>query len=120
MPFFGVNLHGLERHGEAYADENDRVFISLPERVPPMERDDSGVHVVQSDGGETLMDVAILYYKELFQNPVDMAEIIAQFQEHTVVDMSVPLDQGTILLLPSVEFIADVALGDSLSEFPQL
>jgi len=120
MPFFGINLHGLERHGEPYADEEDRVFVSLPERLPSMERDDSGIHVVQSEDGETLMDIAILYYKGLFRNPVDMWEVIAQFQEHTIVDPSVPLSRGTVLLIPSTEYISDVAFGDSLSEFPQL
>jgi hypothetical protein len=118
MPFFGVNLHGLERHGEVYVDDDGKVFLALPERLPFMDRDDTGIHIAQGD--ETLMDIATLHYKGAFKQPLDLVEVLAQFQEHTVVDFSIPLASGTVVLLPSMEYITDIAFGDSLLEFAQV
>ena len=115
---FGVYLYGLERHGEAYVNDDGEVHLSLPERLPFEERDDTEIHIVQ--GEETLLDIAAQHYRRTFRNPVDLWQVIAEFQEHTIIDPSVPLDKGMIVLIPSKYYCADIAFGESLSEYPQI
>lgn len=118
MPdILGIYLQGLERHGVAYTDGEGRLFVSLPEHLPFEVRDDSGVHVCK--GGETLLELAIGYYRDSYANPIDMVDVIAEFQENRIVDRSVPLEAGRIVLIPSTTYNEEIAFGEDLSEYPQ-
>jgi hypothetical protein len=111
-------LPWLQRHGEIYQNSADEVHISRPERLPHVQRDDTIVHICKE--GERLQDIAVAYYKDAFAEPVDMWEVIAQFQEDPIVDGSVPPGADRVLLIPSAEYVKEVALGDPLHEYPVL
>lgn len=115
---FEVVLPWLQRHGRAYVNNAGEIHITLPERLPHVERDDTVVHVCSE--GEYLQQIAIQHYKDRIPNAVDCWEIIAQFQEDPIVDGSMPLRANQIILIPSVGYIHEVALGDPLHEVPKL
>lgn len=111
-------LPGLSRHGYAYEGADGKIYLSLPERLPHEPREDSIPY--ECNGSEYLFNIACAFYRGLFKNPEDVAEIIAEFQEDPIIDISVPPPQGTILQLPSPEYILQYAYGDSLSDIPDL
>ena len=113
-----LTLQWLNRHGQAYKNEQGEIHVTLPERLPHMDRDDTITHVCKR--GERLQDLAVHYYKEYFENAVDCWEIIAQFQEDPIVDGSSELQVGRVLAIPSADYIQEVALGDPLHDYPQL
>ena len=113
-----VYLTGLAIHGYVYRSAAvDRVFLSLPERLPHQQRHDSRMHICK--GSETLFDIANMYYPRA-RRPVDYAQVIAQFQEDPVIDLLLPLDVNRIIMVPSEEYIQDIAYGSSLTEYPVL
>ena len=111
-------LPWLQRHGRIYQNDLGEIHITVPERVPHIMREDTIVHICKE--GEYLQNIALLYFKNDFENAVDMWEIIAQFQEDPIIDGSIPMTQGRILEIPSAEYIKEVALGDPLYEYPVL
>ena len=111
-------LPWLSRHARPYQNALGEVHLTVPERLPHMQRDDTVVHICKD--GETLQGLAVMYYQNSISNAVDCWEIIAQFQEDPIVDGSVPLGVGRVLLIPSAEYIREVALGDPLHEYPVL
>ena len=116
--FLGVDLLELERHGIAYTKSDGTVRLSLPERVPYVQRDDNDHYVCR--GGETLIDVAIMAYKKFYQHPMDQWPILQQCQEDPILDPSLPLPQGLVLVVPSPSFNEEVAYGEDLTEYPQI
>ena len=112
-----IKLHGLLRHGSPYVSEYDgRVHLSLPERLPFVVRDDSRTHVAK--GAENCFDLAKLYYNKDSKS-ADKAEIIAQFQEDPILDLSTPIQYGRVVIIPSEKYIQFIAYGDSLTEYPE-
>jgi len=112
-------LPWLARHGQAYQNADGEVHLTLPERLPYIDRDDTATHVCKA--GERLFDIAIHYFKDSMGDyAVDCWEIIAQFQEDPIVDGSVTLPVGLVLLIPSDEYIQEVALGEPLHEYPRV
>lgn len=109
---------GLYRHAQAFKKEDGTTYYSNPERIPYEERDDTIIHTCY--GGEYLWDLANLYYQGVHPVPFDLAEIIAQFQPNPIVDWSVPMIRGREVLIPSVEYIEEVAYGDSLLDQQEL
>jgi hypothetical protein len=113
-----IYLSGLERHGVPYSDELGRVFVSLPERLPFEELDESIMHVCK--GEERLFDLAIIYYGGMYRNAVDLWPIIAQAQEDPIIDPSIPLAVGEVIMIPSISYIEMTAFGTPLTEYPRL
>ena len=113
-----IDLPWLARHGQGYQNALGEIHLTLPERLPHVERDDTVTHICKS--GERLQDIAVYHYKETYSNAVDMWEIIAQFQEDPIVDGSLLMEAERVLLIPSPEYILEVALGDPLHEYPRL
>lgn len=111
----GIYLQGTERHGLAYNAGDGKLYVSLPERVPYLGEDGAIPHICT--GNENLLDISLAYFRGLYQDPVSKWWIIAQAQDDPVVDPLVPLKKGTILMIPSISFIEEVAEGDSLSEY---
>jgi len=110
-------LGGLLRHGTPYISSYDgRVHLSLPERLPFTQRDDTKTHICK--GHENCYDLAVSYYPRV-ADPAERAEIIAQFQEDPILDLTVPLPQGRLVLIPSESYIQFIAFGDSLTEYPE-
>lgn len=109
---------GLYRHAQAFKKSDGTLYYSNPERIPYEERDDTIIHTCY--GGEFLWDLAILYYKDAYPTPLDLAEVIAQFQPDPIVDWSVPMIRGREVLIPSVEYLEEVAFGDSLLDQQEL
>jgi len=94
------------------------VIFRTPERISFEDMDDTIIHIAYAD--EYLWDIAAKYYKHLRWTPLDLAEILAQFQPAPIVDYSTPLPAGLEVYIPSEEFIEDVVLGPSLTESPEL
>jgi len=113
-----LNLSGLSRHGYAYTGVDGKLYLSLPERLP--HEDDSDAVPYTCRGSEYLTDIANAYYAKLFRRPEDVAEVIAEFQEDPIVDLSIPPPQGRVLMLPSPDYIMAIAYGESLSEIPEM
>lgn len=111
-------LPWLARHGQAYQNALGEVHISLPERIPFADRDDVITHVCKE--GEYLPQIALHYYKNKLPDPILAWEVLAQCQEDPIVDGSLPLRSGTVLVIPHPDYIEQVALGDPLHEFPEL
>jgi hypothetical protein len=114
----GVYTTGLDRHGQVYASEEGKVFLSLRERLPHLQGSDTRIHICK--GGERLYDLAVGYYKGLYQRPLDLWPIIAEYQPEPIHDPSVPLSEGEVVLIPGPGYIETVAFGDPLSDSPEL
>jgi len=112
------SLGGLYRHGYVYEGVDGRLYISVPERMPALEIVDGYYPVVHESrgGGETLMNIAIRYYKGILGVPLDAWEVVAQFQEDPVLDPFVPLARGRLLQIPPSSFYSSVVYGTPLSE----
>jgi hypothetical protein len=106
------------RHARAIQFDDGRIIFRLPERIPFEDRDDSILHI--SNGRERLWDLAQLYYGSEVRDAIDLWEVIAQFQPEPIQDPSIPLQAGLSVLIPSLEYIEDVAFGDSLSDVPEI
>ena len=114
----GVYLQGLERHGVPYMKDGGYVYLSLPERLPHQIRDDTSLHPCMGD--ETVLDLALSYFRGRYADPVKIAFAIAQFQETPILDMSVPLVKGRIIEIPSDDYLDEIAYGEALAETPQI
>lgn len=113
-----VHLPRLLRHGYAYKNDLGEVHTSIPERLPHIEYDSAIPHICK--GGEYVQDLAVLYYKAILDYAVDAAEIIAQYQDDPIVDISVPLDANRVIMIPPLLYIQEVAYSDSLAETPRI
>lgn len=111
-------LPWLSRHGETYQNEFGETQLTITERLPAIEYDDTITHVAKA--GENLFDIAVHYYQHQIENAADCWEILAECQEDPIIDGSVPLRAGQIILVPPVAYIQEVALGTSLRDTPQL
>lgn len=112
-------LTGQANHAKPYrVSETGILYLSLPERMPHQERDDTQVHICK--GGETLFSLANSYYRAVLDNPLIMAPIIADFQDPPIVDRSVTLDRGKVILIPSLSYKQEVVDGDTLTESPRM
>jgi len=111
-------LTGLLRHGTLYLNDLGETHVFLPERIPHVEDDRAVTHVC--NGNENLFDIVVNFYRRKVRSPIDVVEVVAQFQEEPIIDYSVPLAAQRVLMLPSVAYIQDVAFGDSLAEFPKI
>lgn len=115
------DVGGLSRHAYVYEGTNGELALSVPERLPHLEIINGEfplVHVCR--GGEYLVDLAQMYYREVLSRPVDAWEIIAQFQEDPVTDGFVPLKRGQVVLIPPPAYFSMVVYGESLSEMPEM
>uniref|UniRef100_A0A6H1Z9L9 Uncharacterized protein n=1 Tax=viral metagenome TaxID=1070528 RepID=A0A6H1Z9L9_9ZZZZ len=114
----GIYLQESEIHGVAYEADDGKLYVSLPERLPFDGGDDGIPHVCT--GNENVLDICLAYFRGIYQDPVDKWWIVAQAQNDPVVDPLVPLRKGTILVIPSISYIEEVAGGDTLSDYPEI
>jgi len=110
------NLGGLYRHGAIYEGADGRLYVSVPERLPAFDVVDGQYAAVYAarGGGETLIDVALLYYRGTLSSPVDAWEVLAQFQDDPLVDPFCYLTRGRLLQVPPAAYFGAYAYGDSL------
>jgi len=114
-----INGLSLYRHAIFSQQPSGAVIPEMPERLRYVYRDDTRLHVAAD--GEYLFDIAYAYYRHAFGDDAhDLWEILAQFQPVPIEDPSIALAAGTHVLIPSVAFIREEALGSSLTEFPEL
>lgn len=109
---------GLYKHARVVQDDQDRIFFLTPERVGYEVREDTITHICS--GFEDVMDLTVAYFKDLINNPLDMWEVVAAFQPYPIQDPHVPLKQGSELLIPSMDFVREVAFGPSLADAPEI
>ncbi len=113
-----IAVGGLYRHGELAQTEAGALYITLPERVKYV--DDMGNTIHYGIEGEYLLQVVCAFYRNRHPSPMDLVELVAQFQPSPIIDTSIPLEAGQEIVLPSLDFIESVGFGDSLSDFPEL
>jgi len=114
----GIYLTGLNRHAYAYQDTSTlKVYLSLRERMPKVD-DDPWIYICK--GGEYLHSVVISAYKQFFAQPLDLLPVVAETQDPPIIDLSVPLQAGLVLELPSLSYMVDFPLGDTLTETPRI
>lgn len=106
------------RHALAVRKDDGSIIFQVPERIPFEDRDDTIVHVC--NGQEYLWELAQRYYGDIRDVALDLWDIIAQFQPEPVTDSSVPIAEGTEILIPSIDYIEEVVSGESLSETPEI
>ena len=107
-------LSWLGRHGELYCNHLGETHLTITERLPYVDYDDVITHICKK--GECLLDVAVYYYKDRVDRPADCWEIIANYQDDPIIDGSVPLTAGRVILIPPQSYIQEVALGMALRE----
>ena len=109
----------LYRHAQAFRkDDTGVTYWGLPERLPYEDRSDTIIH--RCFGGEFLWQLAEDYYGDAVGLAADYGDIIAQFQPVPIIDRSVPMRAGQDVLIPSLEYIEEVAFGESLLEVQEL
>lgn len=117
MPYLEGNVYvsGVYRHSSVVQDAiEEKLICTLPEKIPYEDRGDTKSIIAQ--GGQFLHDIVVAEYSWHYKNPVDLVEVVAQFQPEPLIDWSVPLENGREILLPSPVFIDTVAFGDSLAD----
>lgn len=113
-----IRLDRLARHASAYQNELGEIHLTLPERLPHVTSDEDVTYVCS--GAERLQDIVCKMYHGLLDHPIDAVEIVAQFQEDPIVDTSVPPEANQVIMLPSLNYIQEIAYGDPLTEFPEI
>lgn len=112
-------LSGLARHAKPYRNDDTGILcLSLPERLPTQIRDDSLLHI--SKEGDTCLSLAVAYFKDALEPPTEMAVLIANFQDPPIVDMSIPIEPGRVVQIPSMGYRQEVYEGDTLTETPRM
>lgn len=111
-------VSSLYRHATILKYGDGGLIFTVPERLPYIERDDTTLYVTR--GGEYLWDIAIKQYGRSVPKAWDLWQVIAEFQPEPIQDSSLPLAAGKELYLPSVQYINEVAFGDSLANLPVL
>jgi hypothetical protein len=113
-----VYIDRLQRHGAPYRNDDGETHVDLPERLPHVHYEQATTFIC--GGGERLHDIVIARYNGIVEDPIDMLDIVAQYQEEPILDTSIPLPAGLVLELPPPLYRQDVAYGDSLAEYPKI
>lgn len=109
-----IYTDSLYRHARAVEADDGSVIFLNPERIPYEERDDTIPYTCK--GNEYLWDIAYIHYGITFMGGMDLAEVVALFQPEPLQDLSLPPAAGVELLIPSLDYITEVAKGPSLAE----
>lgn len=113
-----ISASGLYRHSTVVSLDDGSVVYRLPERLRYLPMDGTISHVCVN--GELLWDIAVLYYGRWRSRALDLWEVLAQFQPSPILDASVPLKSGKVILVPPVEYIEEIAYGTSLATLPAI
>lgn len=113
-----IQVQGLYRHGTVEQLPSGLLYLSMPERLPWQQRNDTVIYHTKE--AEYLFDIVAGHYSNIYPFPWFLTEVVAQFQPTPIIDPSVPLPDGYELQLPSSEYIETIALGESLGETPEL
>lgn len=91
-------------------DEEGRVYLS--ERVPFrfLKQSDNRIHTVVD--GDTLFTLAHSYFNTL-DRPSGLWWVIADFQPEPIIDGTLKLTIGRVLVIPSVRFVIDTIFNES-------
>lgn len=96
----------------------DSVIFTLPERVSYEDLEDTSIHIAKDK--EYLWDILPQYYRHSKWKPLELLDIIAQFQPEPIVDYSVPLPIGLEVHLPPEDYIDEAVNGASLVDVAEL
>ena len=113
-----VDPTGLYIHSKPYVTEKGESYYTLPERVPNDLLVEVDYHVVVK--GERIHDIALLYYRGQHPAPVDLWEPLAQVQIPPLQDPHRPLPPGSVVRIPSISELVDLAYGQSLTPTPEI
>lgn len=111
-------VNSVYRHASYFTRDDGAMFFHVPERISFNYDDDFTVHI--ANGHEYLWDLALHYFRGIYGSPIDLWDIIAQFQPEPIQDPSVPLPQGKEIYIPTADFLEEFVQGPSLAEAPEL
>jgi hypothetical protein len=94
----------------AVLDERERLLLTEREPYRYRELPDSRQHVVQE--GETLFSLAGRYFAPL-PRPAGLWWVVADFQPEPVLDPTLALELGRVLVIPSVRVVTEEILAEA-------
>ncbi len=98
-------VNSYYQYARAFQDAQERWYLEVMTPFRFTDEQDNVPHQVRA--GETLFILAYRYYRS-FENPTRMWKAIADFND--IVDPTLPLEEGKILIIPSERWIRDVFL----------
>ncbi len=104
------NRDSRYRFTTAYQDEGGRLFLSEREPFGFRDRADNVQHVVRS--GDTLDSVAATYFAPL-ANAAQFWWVIGEYQPDPVLDPTVELAVGSVLVVPSLRVLQEEVLNET-------
>lgn len=95
-------------------DVNDNLLLT--ERVPYRYQDlpDNRFHIVKS--GDTLHTLANRYFDGVIANPADFYWVICDFQPEPILDPTLTLAPGRLLVIPSVRVLTEEIFSETRRE----
>ena len=111
-------VSSLYRHAQSVQALDGSVLFMNPERLPFIDRDDTIIYI--ASGQDYLWNIAQFHYNKTSIQTIELGEVIAQFQPEPIQDLSIPVQAGRELYIPSWDYIAEVVKGPSLAEEPEL
>lgn len=107
---------------ESVVDDQNRVFLGDRKRFTYRERSDNRYHVVAE--GDTLFVLASTYFNavelqgEPWWSPAMLYWVIADFQPTPIFDVTLPLEIGRTIVIPSVRvFLEEIMDTNRTEEF---
>ena len=98
------------RFSFATTDDQDRVFLSDRERFFFREESDTISYSVVE--GDTLFRIAARAYRDITDTPAQLFWVIADFQRPPIHDLTIKLEVGREILIPSTRLIDEEILNE--------
>lgn len=99
-----------------YSSPRGSVVLMLTDRTPFRFRPlgDTITHIVKD--GESLYQIAGMYYRYAFERPAGLWWVIADFQPDPIFDPTIALVAGSILFVPSIRTIEEFVINEARRE----
>lgn len=94
---------------EGVLDEENRLYLT--EREPYRFREHSDTRVHRVTEGDSLFDLAGRYFDPL-PRACGFWWVIADFQPNPIIDPTIELEPGALILIPSLRVLTDVIFGE--------
>jgi hypothetical protein len=89
----------------AVLDDEERLYLTTREPYRYLAFQDNLQHVVRQ--GESLETIANRYYQGFTDNPSRLWWVLADFQPEPIIDPTLELEPGSIIVVPSVRTLVE-------------